>query len=452
MDDNQSTLESEEMDAVTYKKRYKWHQIPWGDHEQMIKLGIWVYFFLLIFEGALRKWFLPGLATPLLIIRDPVAFWIIIKAVQHRMFPSNTYITLMNIIGIVAILTTLTLGHGNIMVTLFGARILLLHFPLMFIIGRVFTREDVLKMMRVTLWIAVPMALLIALQFYSPQSAWVNRGVGGNMEGAGFSGSGEFFRPPGTFSFTTGNVQFFSMVAPFIFYFFLNAKKINKFLLLASFVALVISIPLSISRSLLLSVLITVLFTGIAAVRKTEYFSKLFSIGMVALVAIMILSQTSFFQVSLGAFTDRFELANESEGGAENVLIDRYFGGMITALTYTASEDQSFFGLGLGMGTNVGAMLLSGTGVFLISEDEWGRLIGEMGPLLGLAVIVMRLVIVLRMASGSYTQMKRGDLLPWILLSVAFMVILQGQWAQPTSVGFSTILGGLMISSLNKKI
>jgi hypothetical protein len=30
-----------------------------------------------------------------------------------------------------------------------------------------------------TLWIAIPMAILIALQFHSPQSAWVNRGVGG---------------------------------------------------------------------------------------------------------------------------------------------------------------------------------------------------------------------------------------------------------------------------------
>ena len=35
-----------------------------------IKQMIWLYFFLLIFEGALRKWFLPFLATPLLVVRD----------------------------------------------------------------------------------------------------------------------------------------------------------------------------------------------------------------------------------------------------------------------------------------------------------------------------------------------------------------------------------------------
>lgn len=33
----------------------------------------WLYFWLLIFEGALRKWLLPGLSNVLLLVRDPVA-------------------------------------------------------------------------------------------------------------------------------------------------------------------------------------------------------------------------------------------------------------------------------------------------------------------------------------------------------------------------------------------
>jgi hypothetical protein len=38
-----------------------------------IQLLFWVYFWLIIFEGAIRKWLLPGLSTPLLVIRDPIA-------------------------------------------------------------------------------------------------------------------------------------------------------------------------------------------------------------------------------------------------------------------------------------------------------------------------------------------------------------------------------------------
>ncbi len=437
---------------VAAKPKRKWYKIPWSDPIAMIKIGIWAYFLLLIFEGALRKWFLAPLAGPLLIIRDPIAFWIIIKCIQHRLFPSNKYITIVNFIAVVGILTTLTLGHGNIMVTLYGARILFLHFPLMFIIGKIFTREDVLNVMRFTLWIGLPMALLTAMQFYSPQSAWVNRGVGGSMEGAGFSGTGEFFRPPGTFSFTTGNVQFFSMMAPFVFYFFFYKKEINKFVLIAAFVGLVMAIPLSISRSLLLNTLITIMMASLATIRKTKFLGKMMSLVIVAVVALLALSQTSFFKVSTGAFTERFDVASEAEGGAETAFLDRVLGSMIKGLNSSTNEKQSFFGLGMGMGTNVGANLLSSTGVFMISEDEWGRLIGEMGPLFGLALIMIRITLVYKITSAAYVQLSQGDLLPWILLSYGFMIMLNGQWAQPTSLGFCTMIGGLLMASINKKI
>ncbi|MBC7881424.1 MAG: hypothetical protein H7Y37_08820, partial [Anaerolineae bacterium] len=37
----------------------------------IIKRLIWISFWLLIFEGALRKWAIPQLSTPLLLVRDP---------------------------------------------------------------------------------------------------------------------------------------------------------------------------------------------------------------------------------------------------------------------------------------------------------------------------------------------------------------------------------------------
>jgi hypothetical protein len=438
--------------ATLQERTYKWYQIPYADPVKMIKLGIWTYFLLLLFEGALRKWFLPFLAGPLLIIRDPVALWVIFKCFKHRLFPSNHYITIVTVITIICIMTTLSLGHGNILVTIYGARIFLIHFPMIFIIGKIFDREDVLKLMRFVLWIGLPMAILTALQFYSPQSAWVNRGIGGNMEGAGFSGSGEYMRPPGTFSFTTGNVQFFSMMAPFVFYFFFFRKQVNSLSLLAAFMGLVMAIPLSISRSLLLNTLITAVFTVLATTRKTKYLGQMLSIFMVAIVALMILSQTSFFQTSTGAFTDRFTVASEAEGGAQSAFLDRVLGSMLKGLNSSGDGRQSFFGLGLGMGSNVGAQLLSGSGVFMISEDEWGRLIGEMGPLFGLSIILIRVVLVFKIGVASYGQLSRGDLLPWILLSYGMMIILNGQWAQPTSLGFCVMIGGLLLASLDRKI
>src|SRR5450631_3387685 len=150
-----------------------------------LKRGIWIYFFLIIFEGALRKWVLPGLATPLLLIRDPVALWLLIKSMRVGLLPANIYLKAMIVVCIIGIFTTLFLGHGNLTVTLFGARILILHFPLIFVIGNIFDKQDVENMGKVIVIITIPMAFLTALQFYSSQDAWVNRGIGGDTNGAG---------------------------------------------------------------------------------------------------------------------------------------------------------------------------------------------------------------------------------------------------------------------------
>jgi len=411
-----------------------------------LKSGIWIYFLLLIFEGALRKWFLPFLATPLLIIRDPVAIWLIVTASKQKLLPSNIYLNLILTVGVLGILTGVFFGHGNLFVAFYGARVLLFHFPVIFIIGKIFNKDDILRLGRVTLIIAIPMALLTAMQFYSPQSAWVNRGIGGDMAGAGFTGALGFSRPPGTFSFTNGNSLFWGFASCFIFYFWLFTKEINKLILIGASAALLISIPLSISRGLFFQVAVTAAFTILATLRKPQYLGPLILSIFGIFIVLALLSQSSYFQTASEAFTSRFENATESEGGLEGVLIDRYLGGMVGALTNNSTIP--FFGYGIGMGSNVGSMLLTGERKFLISEGEWGRLIGELGPVLGLIVVFIRLGLAMKIAMASYKNLAFSNFLPWLLLSFGLTNIPQATWAQPTSMGFSIIIGGLLIGSI----
>lgn len=415
-----------------------------------LKWGIWAYFLLLIFEGALRKWLLPGLATPLLIIRDPVALWLLLTLARRRdLFPMNGYIIIMAIIAVVGMITAVLLGHGNLPVALFGARILLIHFPLIFVIGRIFTRSDVVAVGRVMLWITIPMAVLNFLQFYSPQSAWVNRGVGGDMEGAGFGGALEFYRPPGTFSFTTGNVQFFSLAVCFILYFWLNPKQVNRLLLAAATVALLAAVPVTISRTLFFQIGISILFAVVAVVIKPGYAKQVLLIIAGSLVIVALLSQTQFFETAILAFTTRIQEANEYEGGFGGGTIGtRFLGGLIGSVTNLSK--LPFFGHGLGMGTNVGSMLLVGGRTFLIAEEEWGRVMGELGLFMGFTVILLRLVLTATITLDSYRRLRAGDLLPWMLLSYGFMLLVQGDWSKPTPLGFYTLVGGLLLACLQK--
>ena len=350
--------------------------------------------------------------------------------------------------GLISAFTAMTMGHGNLFVAIFGARIFVIQFPLIFAIGRIFDWTDVVKIGKVMLLLALPMTILIGLQFFSPQSAWVNKGVGGDSGGAGFSGALGYFRPPGTFSFTTGVVAFYGMLAAYVFYFWLHAETVNRILLMVATGCLLISIPLSISRSAFFQVALSIVFSIIAAWRKPKYIGRLVAASVIVLIVYQIVGQRSFFATSTDAFNNRFETANESEGGLNGVLIDRFLGGMVYAVQN--APNLPFFGYGIGMGTNVGSNLLTGSSTFLIAEQEWGRVIGEQGLLLGFIVIIVRIALTIKVTRNAMKYLKTTDALAWMLVSYCFIGLLQGQWGQPTNLGFSVLSTGLVIAALNK--
>jgi len=413
-----------------------------------LKKGIWLYFLLLIFEGALRKWALPSLAAPLLIVRDPIALYLLLVGISYGFFKNNTYVYILWGISFLSFVMTLVVGHGNMYVAIYGLRIMALHFPLIFVIAKVFDKNDVIAMGKMLLYIHIGMTLLVAVQFYSPQTAWVNRGIGGDTEGSGFGSTNDFFRVPGTFSFTNGLSIFYGLVAAFNLYFLIdyNNKVIPKWLLIASTVCLLAAIPLSISRTVFFEIILSFLFYVVVIARNPKMVGRLIIAGVFGVVAFFTLSNFSFFQTAVGAFIDRFTTANETEGGVQGVFLDRFLGGMVGALK---NDDIPFFGKGIGMGTNVGAQILSGSRGFLVAEGEWGRLIGEMGLFLGLIVIYIRMAFVVYFAKYAWKAIAHSNFLPWMLLSFVAANILQGQWAQPTSLGFSVIGGGLLLASLN---
>jgi hypothetical protein len=430
-------------------KRHKRRKSGSNQVERWIMWGIWAYFVLLIFEGALRKWILPDLATPLLVIRDPVAIVVLFLAVRRNLLPWNIYVVSIITIGVLAMITAVTMGHGVLVVAAFGARALLIHVPFAFVMGRVLNREDVIRFGIITLSLALPMAGLIFLQFYSPQSAWVNRGVGGDLKGAGFSGAMGYMRPPGTFSFVNGLVSFFGMTGAYVFYFWLNPRRINRLLLWFATAALLVSIPLSISRSLIFQVVLSILFFIIVTAGNLKYFPKVIAASLGISLLIFAASFSSAFQKAATVMSTRFETASNHEGGLQGTLVDRF---LLDGLAYAISDasNTNLFGQGIGLGTNVGAKYTTGKFAFLVAEGEWARTVGEMGPILGLSLIGLRVGLAFQFMVISVRKLFRGDALPWMLMSFGFITIIQGSWAQPTSLGFFTITTGLVLASFRR--
>ncbi len=70
---------------------------------KFLKWLLWVYLALWIIEGALRKWIFPGLATPLLVVRDPVLLLIYSLALAKGIFPASAFIVWIAGISLVAL-------------------------------------------------------------------------------------------------------------------------------------------------------------------------------------------------------------------------------------------------------------------------------------------------------------------------------------------------------------
>ena len=172
------------------------------------------------------------------------------------------------------------------------------------------------------------------MQFYSPQSAWVNRGIGGDETGSGFGGGAlGFARPAGLFSFTSGNVQFYGLAFAVVIAGWLSEARTSKWLLVAATVACVIAMPVSISRGYIVQAILTILFALLAAGRKPKYLKAFALAAVAAFVLFTVLSLFPFFQQAMEVLTVRFEKATVSEGGIESTVLERVFGEKYYAFT-----------------------------------------------------------------------------------------------------------------------
>ena len=184
-----------------------------GEGVVNLRRMIWLYFFLLVFEGALRKWALPSLGAPLLVIRDPLVLLIYIQAVRCRRFPVNgpmlAFFLLVLGFFLLALYQIIASVGGGPMVAAYGLRTNFLHLPLIFVIPQVFSYMDVVKLGRWVLILSVPMTALMAWQFMSPPESWINAATSASGNGQQITAALGRIRPAGTFSFATGAAHFY---------------------------------------------------------------------------------------------------------------------------------------------------------------------------------------------------------------------------------------------------
>lgn len=418
---------------------------------------IWLYLTLLILEGGLRKWVLPALATPLLVVRDPIVIYLVIIGF-YKGWLNNRYAISMMVVSTISFFVTIVFGHQNFLTAVYGWRVFFFYFPFMFIIGHLLNLKDVIMIGKYIIYISIPMTVLIIFQFYSPQTSFINYGVGGDDSGtSGIGGALGYFRPPGIFSFTSGYVTFQLLVGTYLSFFLLKNNKLSSeyklsdIIIILAVLSFFLSIPFSISRTHFFQSIVLLLYVTFISIQQKSNSLKLI-LGTFLFVAItyFLVDTTDYVQTSFSAFGERFKSASISEGGLKGTLVDRYLGSLIRAF----NSDIPLVGYGLGFGTNVGAKLLGNENMYtkFNSDQEWVRVFGECGLILGFAIMFIRSYFTFHYFSKSFKiLLKEKEILPWLFSVGIILLIAMGQFNANTNLGFAVLFGGLGLATVNKK-
>lgn len=413
------------------------------DPLRLIRQLIWLYFWLLIIEGTLRKWVVPSLSNALLVVRDPVVVAIYAAALLKNRFPSNIYITAILVLAPLSFLVSLFVERANLVVNIFGFHCNFLHLPLIFVIGRVFTLQDVKAVGRWTLLLAMPMAGLLVAQFQAPSDHFLNRGAG--EEAFMINGVDGHVRPSGTFSFILGVVFFYAQAAAFLIYGLVERKTYPIWLLLGAGLATPLALSVSGSRSALASVAIVVGAYAVVVLLRPQILLKSTKLIMLAVVAVAVASSIPVVQEGVEMLTIRIYQAGDVEADTGG-FVGRFIRGFTDPLLYMMHVP--LLGDGQGMGTNVGLNLM-GVRAGDWREGEWERIVYESGPFLGLLYLIMRVSLVIDLALRTARAARAGYSLPFLLMGACGVQLLTGQFAQATNLGFAVFGAGLVVAALN---
>ena len=412
------------------------------NNHSFIKKLIWVYFLLLLFEGALRKWFLPGLSQGLLIIRDPLVVWIYYLCYARGLFPiNNKYLTKCFQWVILAVLLSFLINQAHPLTIGYGARTNLLHFPLIFIMGRILTWEDVMQFGKAFLLLAGPMTWVVAQQFQADAEDIINTAAGGT--GSQLETSGGKVRASGTFTFVSGIVFYYCFAVSFIIYGFLIKDAFPKWMLFLGTSTTLLAMVTAGSRAVIAeSLQVVACFAFLAYYKPNEFGRITASVFGFSTLALILYSQVELFQEGLAFLSLRFEEAANVEGSPVEAYFNRYFN-IITA-PYHYSFFIDLFGAGLGTGTRAGSTL---GGSFGFSENAWARAITENGVIFGSMFLLWRVWITKDLLKACIRSVKQGNYLPIFLFGAAGPILLFGLLGQPTNLGFASFGSGLCLAA-----
>ena len=361
----------------------------------VIRLALLIFLILLVYDGALRKWLLPGYEQLIFVAKDMLLFTtLVVTGFASKMNSRAKFTTaaqfLLALYALWTILEVFNLNLPNLLVGAWGLKAHLLYASLIVLIPLAFQRlEDIYSaLVKIYPWIVIPVVLLALLQVASPAYDVINQHVRGGIEGQAYFGDTSLVRVTGTFSYISGMSSFVLASVLLGVGLYLQGARSKIFLMGVAFALL--AMPITGSRGVILVVTVSLALMLISAVfagriLAKQAFTAVFVFSVFAIISLY--SQTGAWQ----ALQQRAEAARGDQY--------RVFTAFTNAFEHFDSAGIAGFGTG---SANLGSPILAndvdafswlpaGMGF----EEESGRIVIELGILGWLISLLMRLCFLL---------------------------------------------------------
>lgn len=423
--------------------------LPVGEPTRRLVVRLaFLFYLLLLAEGPLRKWVLPSASNALVFLRDPVMVALLVAGARlrvgtvgkrgWRLFGAVLLVALACVTG------QLATADAPPLALLAGLRNYLLFAPLGFLVGEAFGPDDYARWLRLNLWLAAPVALLVVVQYRAPPTAFINAAPGGDSEGV-FLLVADVVRPYGLFSFTLGHSVFAAWMIGVALAGATAPRRLGIGAPLAAVggLAAIAMVAFSGSRTaLLLAAAVMVAFvTGSvfgcdAAARRRALAATAILLGAALATAALVPDLAS-------NLIERQEAAVANEGDTDGRIgqVLTEFAGQLDAVPP--------LGFGLGAGTNVAAFLSNGRTDRVLAEYELTRMVQELGPFVGLAAIGLRWALAFGLACATLRAARRGNLQPACFLGlVAPLLLVHDVTLQNSMIGIAWFATGILVATL----
>jgi hypothetical protein len=425
---------------------------------EKIRFLIFVVYFLLIFEGVLRKWIFPSFSNYLFFVRDPfvlLIYFLALKTDIYKKFSLPVYFGIaLSCFGAVLGLFQLFNAKLPMFILAYGWRNYFFLIPLAGIIENVFTEFDFRRLIKFTCYISIPSFFLCFLQSISPATSFLNTGSGlGANKFRTMGVDSQFIRPAGFFTSSFGQSLFLTCLFAFLIIIYLkwktkkiqiNASWFNFILALAIF-----SVAISGQRGTIFNILVVLACSNFMAtfLSRTKFRILLrmsLSLFLISIIALLI------FPKHLNALKQRFLGGTETTAHSRELKLKL----TIARLTGPATlfldrlHDIPIQGYGLGAASNAAGRLRLTNARY---EDEWSKHIMELGPVFGFLFICFRVFLCLFIGMKSFVYCKKNnDITPFTLFSVIGVLLFYAQLCgNGLAAGYVWFFIGLILNTTN---